>query len=242
MVMKRIIIYSACVLFFTSCSAQNFNQLKKVADDYLGENKPLTSGDVASGLKEALIQGISKGSSNASQLDGYFKNPQIKIPFPPDAQKVADKLRAIGLGGEIDKFVLTLNRGAEAAAKEAKPIFVTAITSMTIEDAWAILKGEQNAATNYLKKTTSTQLTGKFKPVISNSLNEVSATKYYGDLVEKYNKIPFVEKVNPDLDDYATELAIDGLFTLIAKEELNIRKDPLARGTDLLKRVFGSQK
>jgi len=239
--MKYASIYIICFLVLSSCTAQQFQQVQKTVGDYLNEETPLTSDDVASGLKEALVQGITNGSNSASQLDGYFKNPQIKIPFPPDAQNVADKLTAIGLGGEVDKFVMTLNRGAEAAAKEAKPIFVTAITSMTIEDAWNILKGEPNAATEYLKKTTSAQLTTKFKPVMKSSLDEVNATKYYGDLVNKYNKIPFVQKANPDLDDYATELAIDGLFTLIAKEEANIRKDPLARTTDLLKRVFASQ-
>ncbi|MFY0652376.1 MAG: DUF4197 domain-containing protein [Cyclobacteriaceae bacterium] len=238
--MKNILAYILGILMLSSCTAQQLQQAVDAYGAYAGGDE-LSTGDVASGLKEALVQGISKGSNNASKLDGYFKNPQIKIPFPPDAQNVADKLRAIGLGGEVDKFVMTLNRGAEAAAKEAKPIFVSAITSMTIEDAWGILKGEPNAATDYLKRTTSTQLTTKFKPVMQNSLNEVNATKYYGDLVGKYNKIPFVQKVNPDLDDYATQLAIDGLFTLVAKEEANIRKDPLARGTELLKKVFGSQ-
>jgi hypothetical protein len=113
---------------------------------------------------------------------------------------------------------------------------------MTIEDAWGILKGEPDAATNFLKRTTTAQLKEKFKPVVQNSLNKVNATKYYGDIVNNYNKIPFVDKVNPDLNDYATDMAIQGLFTMIAKEELNIRKDPVARTTELLKRVFGSQK
>ncbi len=236
--MKKIIGLFTILSILAGCTAQ---QIQQAMDDYLNSSNPLTSQEVASGLKEALVQGISKGSANASKTDGFFKNPQIKIPFPPDAQHVADKLRAIGLGGEVDKFVKTLNRGAETAAKEAKPIFVQAITSMTIQDAWGILKGEPNAATNYLKKTTSGQLFAKFKPVMQQSLNQVNATKYYSDLVSRYNKIPFVEKVNPDLDDYATNLAIDGLFTLIAKEEAHIRKDPLARTTDLLKRVFANQ-
>jgi hypothetical protein len=156
-------------------------------------------------------------------------------------KKVEDKLRQIGLGVEVDKFVMTLNRGAEDAAKEAKPIFISAIKQMTIEDAWGILKGEPDAATNFLKRTTTAQLKEKFKPVVQNSLNKVNATKYYGDIVNNYNKIPFVDKVNPDLNDYATDMAIQGLFTMIANEELNIRKDPVARTTELLKRVFGSQ-
>jgi len=135
---------------------------------------------------------------------------------------------------------MTLNRGAEDAAKEAKPIFITAIKSMTIQDAWSILRGDKDAATQYLKRTTSAQLKEKFKPVIQNSLNKVNATKYYGEIVNRYNMIPFVQKVNPELDDYATDKAIEGLFLMIAKEEKNIRADPAARTTDLLKRVFGS--
>jgi hypothetical protein len=177
----------------------------------------------------------------ASQLDGYFKNPKIKIPFPPDVKKVEDKLRQIGLGSEVDKFILTLNRGAEDAAKEAKPIFVSAIRQMTIQDAWSILRGSDNAATEYLKRTTSAQLREKFQPVIASSLSKVNATKYYSDLVTQYNRIPFVEKVNPDLNDYATTKAMDGLFLLIADEEKKIREDPVARTTELLKRFFGSK-
>ena len=176
-----------------------------------------------------------------SKVDGYFKNPEIKIPFPPEVKQVEARLRQMGLGGEVDRFVLTLNRGAEDAAKEAKPIFIEAVKQMTIQDAWAILRGEKDAATQYLKKTTSVQLKAKFKPVIQQSLNKVNATKYYGDLVNTYNKIPLVQKVNPDLDEYATDKAIEGLFVMIAKEEKNIRENPVARTTELLKKVFGSQ-
>jgi hypothetical protein len=208
----------------------------------MGKEQPLTSEQVGQGLKEALTQGISKGADALSQADGYFKNSEIKIPFPPDAKKVEDKLRAIGMGNDVDRFIMTLNRGAEDAAKQAKPIFVDAIKQMTIEDAWGILKGQPDAATQYLKKTTTTQLQAQFKPVIQSSLDKVSATKYYTDLVNTYNKIPFVEKVNPDLNSYATDLAIRGLFTTVANEEKNIRANPTARTTDLLKKVFAAQK
>ena len=208
----------------------------------MGGEQPLSTSEVGEGLKEALIKGISNGADLASQADGYFKNPEIMIPFPPEVKKVEDKLRQLGLGGKVDQFVLTLNRGAEDAAKEAKPIFISAIKQMTIEDAWGILKGEQNAATNYLRRTTSAQLKEKFSPVIQTSLDKVSATKYYGDVTNTYNKIPFVEKVNPDLNSYATDKAIEGLFTMIANEEKNIRENPSSRTTELLKRVFGSQK
>jgi hypothetical protein len=141
----------------------------------------------------------------------------------------------------VDRFVLTLNRGAEDAAKEAKPIFISAIKSMTIQDAWGILKGEPDAATQYLKRTTSGQLKEKFKPVIQGALSKTNATKYYGDIVDKYNQIPFVQDVNSNLDEYATDKAMEGLFIMIAKEELSIRKNPAARTTELLKKVFGAQ-
>jgi hypothetical protein len=214
--------------------------LKKLKKALEGES--VTTEEVALGLKEALTNGISKGSDLVSQVDGYFKNPEIKIPFPPEVKQVETRLRQIGLGDEVDKFVLTLNRGAEDAAKEAKPIFVAAIKQMTIQDAWSILNGEADAATQYLKKTTSSLLKEKFKPVIENSLNKVNATKYYGDLVTSYNRIPLVQKVNPDLNEYATDKAIEGLFVMIAKEEKNIRENPLARTTALLQKVFGSQR
>lgn len=238
--MNRISIFF--FLFSFSCTTTQLNQALGDLNKSVGGEKPLTTAEVAEGLKEALINGISKGSDQVSQLDGYFKNPEIKIPFPPDVKKVENTLRDIGLGSEVDKFIVSLNRGAEDAAKEAKPIFISAIKSMTIDDAWAILKGKDNAATEYLMKTTSGQLKEKFKPVIQNSLNKVNATKYYSDLVTRYNRIPTVEKVNPNLDDYATDKAIDGLFLMIAKEEKSIREDPVARTTDLLKKVFGYNK
>lgn len=229
------------VVMLAGCTTAQINQTLGDLNKSVGGDQ-LTTAEVVDGLKEALIKGISTGSDQASQLDGYFKNPQIKIPFPPDVKKVEDRLRQIGMGGEVDKFVMTLNRGAEDAAREAKPIFITAIKSMTIQDAWGILKGEENAATEYLKRVTSAQLYEKFQPVIASSLNKVNATKYYGDLVNTYNKIPMVEKVNPDLNDYATNKAMDGLFLLIAGEEKKIREDPIARTTDLLKKVFGYNK
>jgi len=204
------------------------------------EDTPLSKSEVAAGLREALIQGISKGSDQASQLDGYYKNPQLKIPFPTEAQRVERALRDIGLGSEVDKFVRQLNRGAERAAVQAKPIFISAIRSLTIEDAFSILNGDQNAATNYLMRTTSEPLKSKFLPIIGMALDEVNATKYYGDIVTRYNKIPLVKKVNPNLDDYAVNRTIDGLFLLVAREEANIRANPVARSTELLKKVFGS--
>jgi hypothetical protein len=234
--LSKIVIVS---ILFAGCTAQ---QITKTINDYLGDEEGLTSADIASGLKEALVTGITKGSNEVSRLDGYLKNPNIKIPFPPEVQKVEQKLRDIGLGVEVDNFITTLNRGAEEAAKEAKPIFVSAITSMTIQDAWSILKGDdKEAATNYLRKTTSDQLRAKFAPIMEDALDKVNATKYYSEIINTYNSIPFVEDVSSDLKGYATEKAMDGLFFMIAKEEMNIRKDPSARATELLKKVFKEQ-
>lgn len=235
----RILVFVLLGAGLGACTSAQLNQTLGDANDALGSSAPLTTAEVAEGLKEALIKGISNGADLASQIDGYFQNPTIKIPFPPEVKKVEDRLRQLGFGGEVDKFVMTLNRGAEDAAKEAKPIFISAIKSMTIQDAWAILKGNDNAATEYLRKTTSAQLREKFSPVIANSLNKVNATKYYGDIVNTYNRIPLVEKVNPDLTGYATTKAMDGLFLLIADEEKKIREDPIARTSALLKKVFG---
>ncbi len=237
--MKNNICVAAFILMM-ACTSTQINQTLNTIGDVLNEDQ-LTGDQVASGLKEALIKGISNGSSQASKLDGYFKNSQIKLPFPPDVQKVETKLRQIGLDKEVDKFILTLNRGAEEAAKEAKPIFVAAIKSMTIQDAWGILKGEDNAATEYLIKATSTQLKGKFQPVMKRALDKTNATKYYSSIITTYNKVPFVDKVNDDLEGYATDKAIEGLFLLISKEEKKIREDPVARTTDLLKKVFAAQ-
>lgn len=234
---KQLVLLLSFALFSGMATAQiSLDKLKKAV-----KGESLSTEEVAAGLKEALTKGASQGSDLVSQVDGYFKNAEIKIPFPPEVQKVETKLRQMGMGDQVDKFVLALNRGAEDAAKEAKPIFVTAIKQMTIQDAWSILKGEDDSATQYLKRTTTSQLTAKFKPVIQKSLEKTNATKYYKDLVTTYNKIPLVQKVNPNLDDYATEKAISGLFVMVAKEEKSIRDNPTARTTELLKKVFSAQ-
>ncbi|TXH29209.1 MAG: DUF4197 domain-containing protein [Cyclobacteriaceae bacterium] len=233
----KYIVFFMTLLLSTAAFAQI--DLKKIKNKVIG-SKPSTE-EVASGLKEALTKGMSKGTDEVSKTDGYFKNPDIKIPFPPEVQQVETTLRKMGMNKQVDEFVLSLNRAAEDAAKEAKPIFVDAIKKMTIQDAWSILKGEDDAATKYLDKTTSAQLKEKFKPIIKASLDKVNATKYYKDLITAYNKVPLVKKVNPELDTYATDKATDGLFVMIAKEEKNIRQNPGARTTDLLKKVF-SQK
>ena len=230
------------LIFLMASSIHATAQLDKIFGKAKKATTPLTTDEVVRGLKEALTNGISKGADLVSKTDGYFMNPEIKIPFPPDVKKVDDQLRQLGMGSEVDKFVLALNRGAEDAAKESKTIFIEAIKKMTIDDAMGILKGQPDAATQYLQKTTTAQLKEKFKPVVQNSLDKVNATKYYGDIVGEYNKIPFIKKVNSDLNSYATDMAIQGLFTMIAKEEKNIRQDPVARTSDLLKKVFSNSK
>lgn len=237
---KILLICSLCFLMTGSVFAQ-FDKLKKAAKALTSGDGELSSAEIGQALKEALTNGISKGSDLASQVDGYFKNPEIKLPFPPEAKKAEVRLRQMGMGNEVDKFILTLNRAAEDAAKEAKPIFVSAIKQMTIQDAAGILRGQPDAATQYLKRTTSSPLKEKFKPVVKNSLEKVNATKYYTDLINTYNKVPLVQKMNPNLDEYATDKAIEGLFIMIAKEEKNIRNNPGARTTELLRKVFGSR-
>ncbi len=195
--------------------------------------------EAAQGLKDALSVGISRGAETLTQVDGYFGNPAIRIPWPEDAIKIANTLRNMGLGSEVDKVELALNRAAEDAAAKAKPIFIDAIRQMTIRDAMNILFGPEDAATQYLRNTTTDALTRVFRPVIENSLNKVNATKYWDDAISLYNQIPLVQKMNPDLAGYVTEKALDGLFYTVAQEEKKIREDPLARTTDLLKKVFG---
>ncbi len=197
-----------------------------------------TEAEVASGLKEALTSGISKGSDALSKVDGYFGNPKIKIPFPPEAKKIEDKLRALGLNKMCDDVILSVNRASEDAAKEAKPIIVNAIKAMTVKDAMNILFGGDTTASHYLRVNTSTSLRAKFKPVIQTSLEKVSATQYWDDAVTYYNAIPFVEDLNPDLAEFVTGKALNGLFYKIKEEEKYIRENPIARVTALLKKVF----
>ena len=216
--------------------------LKAVTSASAGTSGSLTSTDIAAGLREALSIGVSNGSTQASQLDGYFKNPLLKIAFPPEAQKVASTLRQLGLNKQVDQFELSLNRAAEDAAKKAKPVFIKAITSMSIQDAVGILRGQNDAATQYLRRTSGQQLIAEFTPIIDSTLKKNNATRYYSDLVNTYNKVPFVQKkANPNLTEYATGKAVDGLFILVAQEEQKIRENPAARVTDILKRVFSKQ-
>jgi hypothetical protein len=221
--MKKILLIPCLIMLFTVSA---FSQIIP-SDDEIG-----------AALKEALKNGTSKSAAQLSSLNGYFGNPAVKIPFPPEAKTAEQTLRDLGLGELCDKVILSLNRAAEDAAKKAEPIFLDAIEHMSLQDVTKILTGPNNAATQYFRKATSVQLTLAFKPIVQKSLNKVGATKYYSDAANEYNKVPFVTKMNPDIVDYATQKAIDGLFYEIAKEELNIRKNISARTSPLLQKVF----
>lgn len=234
-VMKKLSILFSFVLLF-SCSAEA--QLLKKAKGLLGKKGAFSKEEAADALKEAFVQGTGKGVDILSQLNGYYGNPKVKIPIPPDAKNVENKLRGLGLGNEVDQAIESLNRAAEDAAVEAKDIFVAAIKGLSITDALNIVSGQQDAGTRFLENQTTSDLTSKFSPIINASLKKVDATKYWGDIMGKYNKIPFVKKVETDLTAYVTQKAIDGLFVMIAQEELNIRENPAARTSELLKKVF----
>lgn len=198
----------------------------------------ITDQEAANGLKEALVQGATNGSDVLSVVNGYLGNPQVKIPFPPEAQKIESTLRNLGLNKMCDDVVNSVNHAAENAAIEAKAVLTNSIRQMAIADAMNILFGANDAATEYLKKTTTAELTAKFTPIIQSSLNKVGATKYWSDAINYYNKIPLVEDMNPDLTGYVTQKALDGLFLMIEQEELKIRQDPGARVADIVQKVF----
>jgi hypothetical protein len=239
--MKKIIQLLSCVLLFTGCEStqQILTSIQQNIPASAGGGQ-LSTADIASGLKQALQIGAQNSACQLSALDGFFKNAAIKILLPQEAQKVEKTLRDLGMGSLVDKAILSVNRAAEDAAKSAAPIFVDAIKSMTIQDALGILKGGDFAATDYLKSKTTTSLTAAFKPVIQQSLDKVSATKYWSDVFSTYNKFA-TNKINPDLSGFVTDKAITGIFYQVGLEEQKIRKDPVARVTDLLKKVFGSK-
>jgi len=234
---RRIIILSALFCLATTVLQA---QLPDIASKLLGGGSAgFTEQEAANGIREALQKGINTGVALVSKTDGYFGNPEIKIPFPPEVIKIEKTLNTMGLGNFTEEVVLTMNRAAEEAAKEALPIFTAAIRKMNLNDAIGIVKGPDNAATQYLSKTSTQQLQEAFKPVIQRALNHVNATQAWEAAVNAYNQIPFVSRQETNLTDYVMGKAIDGLFTMIAKEELKIRRDPAGRTTDLLKKVFG---
>ena len=244
--MKTLNLFTALfvIAFYTNaCGQFNLNKIKSKANAVVKKTPAggFSEEEAGNAIKEALEKGTNSGVGIVSKPDGYFKSPEIKIPFPPEAKSIEDKLRQVGAGEKVDEAVESINRAAEDAAIAAKDIFIKSIKSLTVKDAINIIKGEKNAATEYLKRTVGAELKTAFMPKIKVSLDKVGATKHWTAVMTTYNKIPFVKKVNPDLSEYVTDIAIYGLFVMIAKEELKIRDNPVARTTDLLKKVFGAK-
>jgi uncharacterized protein DUF4197 len=251
--MKKILLLTAAITLSLGVFAQfNLNSLKNSATKDMnsltgkkdsGSSSGLSSDDIVNGLKEALKVSANNSGAKASQTDGFFKDSLIKIPFPPDAQKVKDYAIKAGQQKQVDDFVMSLNRAAEQAAVKAAPIFLDAITSMSITDGLSILKGANDAATQYMKSKTSQQLHDIFLPIVKDAIASVNVTKYWTPLANGYNATTMFTgnaKVNTDLNEYVTQMALKGMFVLLAQEELKIRKDPVARVSDILKKVFGS--
>lgn len=224
----------------TGC-AEMQQVLTTVASDYVSGNTGGSSINIAGGLREALNNGIAKQVTLLTRTDGFYNNSLVRISLPDELKVVEQGLRNIGLGSLADKGIKALNTAASDAVKEATPIFVSAVSSLTFSDAKAILMGSQDAATQYLQRTTSQALYQKFFPVVKNSFSKVGADEIWREIINKYNAIPLVNPVNPDLNDYVTNKALEGVFKMIAIEEKNIRTDINARTSTLLKEVFALQ-
>jgi hypothetical protein len=222
-----------CVSFSNCVGVPNISGFVKPKTTTLDEKT------IAAGLKEALVIGTKNAVKLVSRNNGFLGNPKIYIPLPDELSDVATKLRQIGLGKDVDKFIEDMNHAAENAATGAVDIFVDAVKKMTLSDAVGILRGPDNAATKYFEKNTRGKLYNVFFPIVNNAMDRVGVTKLYKFLIDKYNMIPFVKKKTYDLDRYITERALDGLFSVVADEEKKIRKDPAARVTELLRTVFG---
>lgn len=233
--MKKIVLSLLAFSLF-SCA-----EMQQVLDQLPTETGTLTQAQIGSGLKEALNNGISKQVTKLTATDGFFKNEAVKILLPDELQKVDKTLRDIGLSSLADEGLKVLNRAAEDAVKEATPIFVDAVKGISFNDAKNILMGDDRSATTYLQNSTTNALYAKFNPVIKNSFAKVGADQVWNNIITKYNSIPLVKKVNPDLTDYTTNKAMDGVFKMIAVEEKNIRNNFSSRTSDLLKKVFALQ-
>ncbi|WP_426429639.1 DUF4197 domain-containing protein [Winogradskyella sp. HB-48] len=232
--MKRI--FALLIVFnVTACA-----ELQEVVNQ-LPQSGGVGNADIAAALRQVLDFGIDKQVTKLTQTDGFYKNELVKILLPEELQKVDDALRKIGLGSLADEGIKVLNRAAEDAVKEATPIFINAVKDITFDDAKNILLGDDNAATTYLTSKTQAQLYDKFKPIISNSFGKVGADQIWNNLITKYNNLPLTNDVNPDLTDYVTNEALEGVYTMIAIEEKEIRNKVSSRTTDLLKKVFALQ-
>jgi len=242
--MFKILAFSSISLFVGTCSKVDLSAVNAYVNPVTTPTAPkLSNQEVVSGLKEALQVGIKNAVNITSVTDGFLKNEAIRLPFPPDALKARQKAIDLGMTAQVDKFETTLNRAAEEAAKEALPIFVDAITNMTVQDGFTILNGGNGAATKFLKDQTTTKLTAAFSPKVAEAISRVKLTEYWSPIMNKYNAAMSLtggEKINPDLNAYVTQKAIEGLFKMVEQEENKIRKDPAARVTELLAKVFGS--
>jgi len=231
-------IFTLLIISVTLGSCETLQQVANAAGVSTGVG--ISNTEAAAGIKEALGQGITKSVLQLNNTDGFFRDELYKVLLPPEARKIENTLRDLGFNSLVDKAILQINRGAEDAAGYAKPIFVEAIKNMTLSDAIGLIRNGDTSATHFFREKTTLKLLEAFRPVIAASLQKVDATKYYGDMVSKYNNFPTTfKKLNPDLTNYVTQKATDALFNLIAKEEINIRTNFAARTTDILRRVFG---
>ncbi len=234
--MKKLFTLSLILMSITLGSCDVLNQ----AAGAVGAGTGISNAEAGNGIKEALAQGLAKSVLQLNTTDGFFKDAIYKVLLPPDAKKIENTLRSLGFNSMVDKAILQINRGAEDAAGYAKPIFVDAIKSMTLNDAIGLIRNGDTSATHFFRDKTTDKLMAAFAPVIKSSLDKTDATKYYSEMVTKYNNLPITfKKVNPDLTGYVTERATNALFDLVAKEEVNIRTNLAARTSDLLKKVFG---
>lgn len=243
--LMRIILFSTAMLCLAVTSNAQFPKvLKDAGDKVMGKGGGgLSNDEVIAGLKEALGKGAEQSVLKGSAADGFWKNDKLRIPFPPEAEKMKSTLNDIGMTKQVEEFELTMNRAAEEAAKEALPVLRDAVLGMSVGDGFAILKGGDQAATAYLRDKTTASLTERFRPIVEQATQKVALTSHWSPLVKGYNKAVMLtgsKAVDPDLDAYVTDKAIQGLFVLIAEEEGRIRKDPMARTSDLLKKVFGA--
>ena len=227
-------VFALSAFTLTSCDV-----LLAVAETYL-EDLPLTEEEAGAGLKEALKVGVTNAVTQSSTEDGFWGNEALRIPWPEDAMKVKNTLNKLGMTALTEKFEEQMNHAAEEATKEAAPIFVNAITTMTVKYAMGILGGGNTAATTYLKSTTQDELEKAFEPIITSAMQKNKVDEVWSDLATRYNKLPLVKPVETDLPSYITHGAVEGLFKLVAEEEKEIRENPQARITDTLQKVFGS--
>lgn len=242
--MKRIIFtLNLITISIITPSCDVLNDVAEMVTTPTSTTPALTNAEVIEGLKEALNVGINNSVSLTSVTDGFLGNADIRLPFPEDALKVKQKALDWGLDAQVEKFETTLNRAAEEATKEALPIFKDAILNMSISDGFTILKGGDGAATKFLKDNTTSQLVNAFSPKVEAAIAKVKLTEYWSPIITKYNAAMTLtggEKLNPDLNKYVTEKAIAGLFHMVEIEENKIRKDPMARVSEILQKVFGS--